>query len=294
MSKYKTFDVAALVNRTQPEETAYQKIVNMEPPAWALRDVEVLDEDNKVKTVKAMKLAATYSLLDSIYSRYDITTPEIRLIGKAMIVTVRLLTEDHDGVIRVREGSGFIEAKEGVRNATVLAEANAIKNAAKKLGRIFGRDLYADDEAVKITPPPPSDETHKGEQTIQRVNDVNPVYKGIFNQIQKVTDPAELVAIGQNVIAKTDSEDLDATEFDHLTDLINQKAQSFKINKKKNENRKTNTSNQKGASASSSNAKAPVKPGARKSQTPTAPARRPANTAAKQGGKGSRGVRGNG
>lgn len=293
MSKYKTFDVAALVNRTKPEETAYQKIVNMEPPAWALRDVEVLDEDNKVKTVKAMKLAATYSLLDSIYSRYDIYTPEIRLIGKAMIVTVKLVTVDLDGVIRVREGSGFIEAKEGVRNATGLAEANAIKNAAKKLGRIFGRDLYADDEAVKITPPP-SDETHKGEQTIQRVNDVNPVYKGIFNQIQKVTDPAELVAIGQNVIAKTDSEDLDATEFDHLTDLINQKAQSFKINKKKNENRKTNTSNQKGASASSSNAKASVKSEARKSQTPTAPARRPTNTAAKQGGKGSRGVRGNG
>ena len=160
-------------------------------------------------------------------------------------MNVRLITIDLDGIMRRRDGTGFVEAEEGVRNATSMAEANAIKNAAKKLGRIFGRDLYAEDEPkvskVKTGEEPLTAEIPEEnfEPVIQREEEgVNPNYINILAQLKKVTTPEELKMVGANVIEKYDKEKLDGEEFGHLTDLINQ---TFEKLKKQNNAKKSQT-----------------------------------------------------
>lgn len=269
MSRYSEFNLDGLKEKGA-EFSAYQQIVNQDPFEWTLQDVEVLDDKTRlVKTVKSMKLAAVYFLLDAIYSTYDTEIQEIRLVGKAIIVTVRLITIDKDGVRRCRDGSGFVDASEGVRNATSIAEANAVKNAAKKLGRVFGRDLYADDEPKKLDPKTTNREEvldEREEPVIQVGNEgVNPVYTSILKQIKGVGSPDELKRIGANVMRKVEQEELDGAEFSHLTDLINEAFNKFK---------------------KANNGKAQAKQGNSKSKVPVSLPRRPVNRAANKGGQG--------
>lgn len=222
-SAYDSFDFEGLRER-RFEFSAYQLIVNQDPFEWTLQDIEVEDNRTKEKkVVKSMRLPAVYFLLDTIYQSYNISTLEIRQIGKAIIVAVRLETIDRDGVIRWRDGTGFIDASDGVRNATAMAEANAIKNAAKKLGKVFGRDLYAEDEPRKIESTPLKKVPDIPEELVIQVEEmINPNYTAILEQLKEVKDTEELKNIGKNVMEKVDEGLLDGEEFEHLTDLINQ------------------------------------------------------------------------
>jgi len=228
-SNYVNFDVLRLGIK-EAEFSEYQRVVNNDPFEWSLQDVEVTDgKTNLPKIVKSMKLSSVYLLLDAIYETYDTEIREIRLLGKAVVVTVRLMTIDKDGVVRSRDGTGFVDASgEGVRNASSMAEANAIKNAAKKLGKVFGRDLYAEDEAKKESGGiVPDDEDI---DPVISVDDegVNPVYIGIVNQLRKVIEPEDLRAISSGMLEEADCGNIDGQEFEHLTELINNKINELK------------------------------------------------------------------
>lgn len=138
----------SLEDLKQEQQDGIKRILNQEPPDWLLTDVQVID-GAEVKLVKAAKLHKIYMLLDLIFESYDIEQKQIQKIGAAITVTVRIWARDYDGGEWVREGSGMVDASKGVRNSTAMAEALAIKNAAKKFGKVFGRDLYAKQEDEK-------------------------------------------------------------------------------------------------------------------------------------------------
>ena len=129
-------------------KSEYKQLMDKEPFKEGLEEIEVI-EDGLPKKVLITKLSYIYSLLDSIYQNYDIEQKQILQVGKAIVVVVRIWTVGHDGVERFRDGSGMVDASQGVKHGTARAETLAIKNAAKKFGRIFGRDLYANREDEK-------------------------------------------------------------------------------------------------------------------------------------------------
>lgn len=242
MSKYDGVSVQEILERKKVV-SSYQNIMNQEPPADLLQDVEVIDDETKLKkTVKATRLNIVYELLDTIYQRYDTSITEIRLVGRAIIVNIKLETWDMDGVKRSRDGTGFVEAEKGVKHATAKAEANAIKNAAKKLGKVFGRDLYAEDDEARLKKleakaEAEQEDFEQADGFLELVKpaieseEVNPVYTAILKQIQGVKSSDELKPIGLNMVDKAQRGDLDGDEFDHLTGLINKKINDLK-NKK--------------------------------------------------------------
>lgn len=130
------------------EQKGVKLILNQDPPEWLLSEIEVT-EGTELKTVKAARLHRLYELLDLVFESYDIEQKQLQKIGAAITVTVRIWARDFDGGELVREGSGMVDATKGIRNASAMAEALAIKNAAKKFGRVFGRDLYAKQEDEK-------------------------------------------------------------------------------------------------------------------------------------------------
>lgn len=185
-------------NFQNPEESDYKKLMNLDPPEWALEEIEVI-EDGQPKKVKVIKLNYVYKMLDLIYSNYDIEQKAIQQVGKAIVVVVRIWTVDKEGNERFRDGSGMVDASTGVKHGTARAEALAIKNAAKKLGRIFGRDLYANREDEKGEAPEEPKEAVKIDETSPRGRIIIQARKSkTLRSIQKVYETAkELVKNGE-------------------------------------------------------------------------------------------------
>jgi hypothetical protein len=100
-------------------------------------------------------------LLTRIFQRWRVEVLDTKLIGNSVLVTVRLHYKTiqgewdwQDGVgaspLQTDKGAGAIEfnsLKSGaVMMAAPAAETFAIKDAAEKLGRLFGKDLNRKDE----------------------------------------------------------------------------------------------------------------------------------------------------
>lgn len=153
LSKYKTGNLEDL----KKHQAGIKSILNQDPPEWLLTTTKIID-NNEEKDVKVTRLNKLYELLDLVFETYDVEQKSVQKIGTAIIVTVRIWAKDLDGGEIVREGSGMVDATKGLRNASSMAEALAIKNTAKKFGKIFGRDLYAKQEDEKPTTEPIQDE----------------------------------------------------------------------------------------------------------------------------------------
>lgn len=156
LSKYKTGNLEDL----KKHQAGIKSILNQEPPEWLLTNTVII-EDGQEKEIKVTRLNKLYELLDLVFESYDIEQKNVQKIGTAIIVTVRIWAKDLDGGEIVREGSGMVDATKGLRNASSMAEALAIKNTAKKFGKIFGRDLYAKQEDEKGTATEPTKPTEE-------------------------------------------------------------------------------------------------------------------------------------
>ena len=66
---------------------------------------------------------------------YTFSTPFIQIKGGNLSLPFV------DRFLKKSGGAGMVDATKGVRNASAMAEALAIKNAAKKFGRVFGRGI---------------------------------------------------------------------------------------------------------------------------------------------------------
>lgn len=100
-------------------------------------------------------------LLTSIFIRWNVEIKNIQIVANSVVVTVRLFYQNPtDGEMRWQDGVGgapmqtakdasatdFSKIKsDAVMKAVPAAESYAIKDAAEKLGKLFGKDLNRKD-----------------------------------------------------------------------------------------------------------------------------------------------------
>jgi hypothetical protein len=111
--------------------------------------------------VKYIPIEVIEYLLTTIFIRWHVEIRETQTIANAIVVTVRLHYQNPiDGKMRFQDGIGaapiqtakdapatdFTQVKsDAVMKAAPAAESYAIKDAAEKLGKLFGKDLNRKD-----------------------------------------------------------------------------------------------------------------------------------------------------
>lgn len=106
-------------------------------------------------------------LLTSIYLKWKVEVKDIQVIANSVVVTIRLHIQDpitgewdwQDGIgandIQTKAGSSptdFTQINKGaVMMAAPAAESYAVKDAAEKLGQIFGKDINRKD-VIDVAP----------------------------------------------------------------------------------------------------------------------------------------------
>lgn len=130
-------------------------ILNSEPKAdW-------IKSHPFVKNLKYLPIERVEYLLTMIFTRWHVEIKDVKLIANSVVVTIKLFVQDpitgemmfQDGLgamsIQVQKGSGATEFEKMNHSAIQIgapaAESYAIKDAAEKLGRIFGKDLNRKD-----------------------------------------------------------------------------------------------------------------------------------------------------
>ncbi len=114
------------------------------------------------KGVKYIPIERIEWLLTRIFIRWNIEIKSMQLLGNSVLVMIRLYYQDRlsnqllwqDGIgacpLQTDQGAGAIEFNKLKSNAVMLAapaaESYAIKDAAEKIGKIFGKDLNRKDE----------------------------------------------------------------------------------------------------------------------------------------------------
>ena len=138
-------------------------LVNAEPnPGW-LRDhpfakKEVVIDGKKVKVpIKFIPIERIEWLLTRIFIRWHVEVKTVQLIANSVQVTVRLYYKDvvtkemlwQDGIgavaLQTDSGAGAVEfdkiKSSAVQMAAPAAETYAVKDAAEKIGKFFGKDI---------------------------------------------------------------------------------------------------------------------------------------------------------
>lgn len=146
------------------KNTQLSILLNVEPPAEWIKTHPNINS-------KYIPIEIVEYLLTRIFGKWRVEIKESKLVANSIQVTVRLHFIDpitgqwdwQDGIgaspLQTDKGAGAIDFQK-IKNAAVMmaapsAESFAIKDAAEKLGKIFGKDLnrkdaMAYDSLIKI------------------------------------------------------------------------------------------------------------------------------------------------
>lgn len=110
-----------------------------------------------VEGLKYLPIERVEWLLTTIFTRWWVEIQDVKLIGNSVMTTIRLFVLDpvegvilhQDGVgacaLQTDKGAGAIEFNKlkggAVMMAAPAAESYAIKDAAEKFGKLFGKDI---------------------------------------------------------------------------------------------------------------------------------------------------------
>lgn len=148
---------------TLQKDSVIQVLLNNPPQDAWLKDhptakKEVIINGVKVKVpIKFMPIERTEWLLTNIFVRWKVKIKKVKLIANSVVVTVRLKYYDHvlerwnwqDGVgaqpLQTDQGAGATDFNKIKSNAVQIAapaaESYAVKDAAEKIGKLFGKDM---------------------------------------------------------------------------------------------------------------------------------------------------------
>lgn len=133
------------------KDNQFMVLLNQPPPdSW-------LHEHPIVNGYKYLPISRVEYLLSRIFTKWWVEIIETKLIANSVVIQVRLFvrnpitleTEHQDGIgatpIQTDKGSGASDwnavKSDGVMKAAPAAESYAIKDAAEKFGKLFGKDL---------------------------------------------------------------------------------------------------------------------------------------------------------
>lgn len=138
------------------EENKLNVLLNQPPPDHWIKTHPMHKE------VRYLTIARIEYLLTSIFVEWDIEIKQVQLIANSVVVTVRIHYKDPitksmrwtDGVgaadIQTKQGAGATDFAQinhsAVMKAAPAAKSFAVKDAAHKLGNMFGADLNRKDE----------------------------------------------------------------------------------------------------------------------------------------------------
>jgi len=150
------------------KNTALAVILNAEPPkAWVAKHPfvnvqKVIDGVKKTVPLDYIPVERVEYLLTRIFGKWRIEIKKSEVLANAVCVTIRLHYIDpvtgewdwQDGIgaatLQTNAGAGATDFNQikssAVQMAAPAAESYALKDAAEKLGKIFGKDLNRKDE----------------------------------------------------------------------------------------------------------------------------------------------------
>lgn len=139
----------------------FQKKLNSDPDKEDVEVNELLSRETK--TIKFVPVGSIERMLDELFSGlYNIEIREVKIVANEIVIHARIqyyhpvagvwLHRDGIGAVQIRwtRGIDITDMNGKLKNALVAdaphAYAEAIKNAAKKIGKMFGRSLNRDDD----------------------------------------------------------------------------------------------------------------------------------------------------
>ncbi len=148
------------------KDALFQVLVNQPPkPEWikdhpSAKKKVIVNGREEYVPMKYIPIERVEWLIINICLKYKVEIKDAKLLGNSIMVTVRLHYYDHsskewlwqDGIgaapLQTDKGAGAIEfdkLKSGaVQMGAPAAESYAVKDAAEKIGKIFGKDLNRD------------------------------------------------------------------------------------------------------------------------------------------------------
>lgn len=140
------------------DQNAINVLLNQPPaPGW-------IKEHPMARNVKYIPIERIEYLLTRLFLQWRVEVKSVQVIANSCVVTIRLhyqnIQDDQwswqDGIgaapIQVDKGSGAMDwnkaKSDGVMKSAPAAESYAIKDAAEKLGKLFGKDLNRKDVII--------------------------------------------------------------------------------------------------------------------------------------------------
>jgi len=136
-------------------------LLNREPPK------EWLKEHPMAKGVKYLPIERVEYMLISIFKKWNVEVRQVQVIANSVVVTIRLYYQDvlsnemlwQDGIgaspIQTDKGAGAMDwnhtKNDAVMKAAPAAESYAVKDAAEKIGKLFGKDMNRADKIMYDT-----------------------------------------------------------------------------------------------------------------------------------------------
>lgn len=138
-------------------------LLNEEPPkTW-------LKEHPMAKGVKYLPIERIEYMLTRIFKKWNVEIRQVQVVANSVVVTVRLYYQDvlsdemlwQDGIgaspIQTDKGAGAMDwnktKNDAVMKAAPAAESYAVKDAAEKIGKLFGKDMNRADKIMYNTLP---------------------------------------------------------------------------------------------------------------------------------------------
>lgn len=151
LTKLPTFNELITDTEQSIKENALMVLLNQEPPkSWLI-------SHPMIKGYNYLPIEKVEYLLTRIYTKWSVEVKSVQIIANSVCVTIRLYVtnpltgeiEWQDGIgaapVQTDKGSGATDwnsvKTDGVQKAAPAAESYAIKDAAEKFGKIFGRDV---------------------------------------------------------------------------------------------------------------------------------------------------------
>ena len=144
-------------------QTGINILLNQDPPKEWLKDHPM------AKGIKYIPIQRVAYMLTSIFKKWHVEIKQVQVIANSVVVIVRLFYQDvlsdeilwQDGIgaspIQTDKGAGAMDwnktKNDAVMKAAPAAESYAVKDAAEKIGKLFGKDMNRADKIMYDTLP---------------------------------------------------------------------------------------------------------------------------------------------